>query len=140
MRAKWVDVSCKSLQASQTADHLQKALVTIAYAIANPRKPSKLFAGFSANYNLDKVDWDITRYADRVKNTHPRPDGEPAPDDVNLEKYFRNPELGDLDEPATIVDRFDRIMVWYLPGIFFACLMVSPTQLLFGSESKLSSS
>jgi hypothetical protein len=74
---------------------------------------------------LDKVDWDIVRFADRVKNTRPRPDGEPALEDLNLAKYFTNPELGDLDEPSTIVDKFGRIIVWYLPGIFFASLIVS---------------
>lgn len=81
--------------------------------------------GFSANGILDQVDWDVTRFADRVKNTHPRDNGEPALDDLNLTKYFKNPELGDVNEPATLVDRYDRIMVWYLPDIFYPSLIVS---------------
>ena len=89
---------------------------------------------------LDKVDWDIARFSDRVKNTRPRPDGEPALEDLNLAKYFTNPELGDLDEPSTIVDKFGRIIVWYLLGIFFACLIVSPSCLMFVAKSNLPSS
>jgi hypothetical protein len=71
------------------------------------------------------------RFADRVKNTRPRPNGEPAIDDLNLEKFFTNPELGDLNEPATIVDIFGRIMVWYLPDILHPSLLVGPVHPLF---------
>lgn len=141
MRSKWVDTSSSSLEATHAADHLQKALITIAYAIANSRKSSRLFSGsLLTQFYSDKVDWDVTRFADQVKNTHPRSDGKPALEDLNLAKYFRNPKLGDLDEPGTIVDKFGRIMVWYLPGIFFPSLMVSPARLLFDSEYNLPSS
>jgi hypothetical protein len=113
------------LEAPQTTDYLQMALITIAYAIANPCKPSGLLYDFSANMLLDKVDWDVMRFADRVKNTRPRPDGKPAVEDLKLDKFFRNPELGDLDEPTTIIDKFGRIIVWYLPGILHPSLIVS---------------
>lgn len=141
LRSTWVDASTKSLEAPQTTDYLQRALITIAYAIANPCKLSGLSYDFSANISLDKVDWDVMRFADRVKNTRPRPNGEPAIDDLNLEKFFTNPELGDLHEPATIVDIFGRIMVWYLPDILHPSLIVGPVHLLYLlSESNLSSS
>lgn len=91
-------------------------------------------------YYLDEVDWDVARFAERVKNTRPRPDGEPALEDVNLAKYFTTSELGDLDEPSTIVDKFGQIIVWYLPGMFFACLIVSPSCLLFVTKNNLPSS
>ena len=84
----------------------------------------------TANILLDEVDWDATRFADQVKNTRPHPNGEQAVEDLNLEKYFKNPVLGDLDEPATIVDRFARIMVWYLPDVLYPSLIVSPACLL----------
>lgn len=125
LRSTWEDASSKSLEAPQTVDHLQKALITIAYAIGNSCEPSALLPVFSANTIVDEADWDVTRLADRVKNTRPRGNGEPAVEDLQLERYFSNPELGDLDEPATIVDQFGRIMVWYLPGIFYASLIVS---------------
>jgi hypothetical protein len=48
----------------------------------------------------------------------PRADGDTSTEDANLAKYFKNPQLGDLDEPATILDRHGHIMVWYLPQIF----------------------
>lgn len=131
LRSKWVDASAESLEAPQTTDYLQKALITIAYAIANPCKLSGLSYNFSANILLDEVGWDVVRFADRVKNTRPHPNGEPAIDDLNLQKFFVNPELGDLDEPSTVVDKFGRIMVWYLPGILHRSLIVSPVHHLF---------
>jgi hypothetical protein len=127
--ATWQDSCSKSLEAPQTADHLQKALITIVYAIANSCELSALFPGFPTNTILDEIDWDVTRFADRVKNTRPRDDGQPAAEDLNLEKYCGNPELGDLDELATLIDKFGRIVVWYLPGIFYYSLIVSPADL-----------
>lgn len=65
----------------------------------------------------DQTDWDVTRLADRVKNSR-KFDGDVSIEDASLAKYFNNPELGDLELPATILDRFGRIIVWYLPSIF----------------------
>lgn len=65
------------------------------------------------------------RFADRVKNTRPREDGTPAVEDENLRKHFVNPELGLLNEPATILDEHDRIMAWHLPDILHPSMVVS---------------
>ena len=92
---------------------------------------------FSANPISDQVDWDVTQFADRVKNTHPQENGKPAVEDLNLDKFFRNSELGDLKEPATIVDRFGHIMVWYLPEIFYPFLIVSPIIFYLASENNV---
>jgi hypothetical protein len=66
----------------------------------------------------DQTEWDVTRFADRVKNTRPRTDWDHSAEDERLAKFFVNPNFGDMDEPATILDRHGHIMVWYLPHIF----------------------
>jgi hypothetical protein len=43
--------------------------------------------------------------ADRVKNTRPRADGDTSAEDIRLAKYYENPELGEFEEPATVLDR-----------------------------------
>jgi hypothetical protein len=69
-----------------------------------------------------------------VKNARPSPDGDTAAEDARLAKYFENPQLGDFDEPATILDRHGCIMVWYLPFIFsmyrVVRVSISPFQLM----------
>jgi hypothetical protein len=65
------------------------------------------------------------RLADRVKNTCPREDGESAHDDINITKYFKKSHFGDLDEPATIVDREGRIFCWHLPDILIFARVVT---------------
>ena len=132
LQSTWIDASSKSLEAPQTTDYLQYTLITIAYAISNSCKHFwVILFTFSANTLSVEVDWDVTQFADRVKNSRPHQDGQPSVEDTNLLKYFRNPELGDLDDPATIIDRFGRIMVWHLPDIFLRPLIVSSTHLSF---------
>ena len=69
-----------------------------------------------------------------MKNAYPSPDGDTATEDARLAKYFENPQLGDFDEPATILDRHGRIMVWYLPFIFsmyrVVRVSINPIQLM----------
>ena len=55
--------------------------------------------------------------ADCVKNTRPRADGDNSAEDVRLAKYFNNPEIGELNEPATVLDRHGHIMLWHLPHV-----------------------
>jgi hypothetical protein len=66
----------------------------------------------------DKTDWDVNRFAERVKNSRPGVNGDNLAEDTRLAKFFVNPEFGDMDEPCTILDRYGHIMVWYLPHIF----------------------
>jgi hypothetical protein len=70
------------------------------------------------------TEWDVTRFADRVKNTRPHADGDGSGEDKRLAKFFTCPEFGDMYEPSTILDRHGRIMVWYLPDIFAPCRVV----------------
>ena len=37
--------------------------------------------------------------------------------DLDLQKFFHNPEIGYLSEPTTIIDSKKRIVAWLLPGI-----------------------
>lgn len=52
-----------------------------------------------------------------MKNTRLKEDGQDADEDVRLAKFYRNPELEYIDEPATVVDTHGHIAVWYLPDI-----------------------
>lgn len=80
-------------------------------------------------YVLDKTSWDVTRFADRVKNTRPRADGAADQLDLLLAKFFHNPEFCLLPPlPAIVTDMHGQIMVWYLPGILSALRVVSPAQ------------
>jgi len=79
----------------------------------------------SDQYQPDQTEWDVTRLADRVKNTRPRGDGEPAQDDINITKHFKKSHFGNLDEPATIVDREGRIFCWHLPDILISARVVT---------------
>jgi hypothetical protein len=67
---------------------------------------------------VDKTEWDVTRFAERVKNSRPRVDGDNSAEDARLAKFFVNPDFGDMDEPCTILDQYGRIIMWYLPHLF----------------------
>ena len=64
-----------------------------------------------------------------MKNSR-KVDGDVSIEDASLAKYFNNPELGDLELPAVILDRFGCIMVWYLPSIFSANRVVCTSAVL----------
>ena len=74
--------------------------------------------------NADKTDWDVTRLADRVKNKRPCANGDTSIEDAILAQYFKSPQFGDIDMPATMLDQHGHIMVWYLPRVFAAWRMV----------------
>jgi hypothetical protein len=45
---------------------------------------------------------------------------------ARLKKKFKMPGgSGYIDEPATVVDKFGRILLWYLPGIISTSRIVS---------------
>ena len=53
----------------------------------------------------DQTDWDVEWLADRVKNTRPQEgDANASVEDKRLAKYFKNPQFGEFDEPATVID------------------------------------
>jgi hypothetical protein len=80
----------------------------------------------------DQTNWDVTRLADRVKNSR-RVDEDVSAEDMSLAKYFENPELGEFTLPATVLDRHGRIMVWYLPYIFSPHRVVCASAVLIRS-------
>lgn len=83
------------------------------------------------DHTTDKTNWDVERFADRVKNA--RVTGNPASEDVRVAKFFDIPNFGAISDPATFVDRHGRIMAWYLPGLLSPNLVVSniPTFSIF---------
>jgi hypothetical protein len=54
---------------------------------------------------LVSVDWDYDRFAE-------------SSDTKRLSgKYFTDPSIGKIINPATVVDRHGKIIMWYLPGL-----------------------
>ena len=105
----------------------------VALAVANPCKwyICNIMDDDCWFFVADKTEWDVTRFAERVKNTRPCIDGDNFAEDARLAKFFVNPNFGDVDEPCTMLDRHGRIMVWYLPHIFVSGRVVSTTIILF---------
>jgi hypothetical protein len=73
----------------------------------------------------------VDRLADRVKNARPQTENGTSIEDDRLKKYFNNPQFGEFDEPATVLDRHGRIILWYLPLIFSLYRVVMLFTLLF---------
>jgi hypothetical protein len=93
------------------------------------------------------TDWDITCFADKVKNPKVAEDGAESKTDLSLHKYFEQMNFGDLTEPTTILDMHGRIMVWALPGMLhpnrlvrrlqnFRCLFVNASQADYNVATK----
>jgi hypothetical protein len=72
-----------------------------------------------------KTEWDVSRFADRVKNSKVDSSGKVSGTDANLNKYFKESSFGTLTEPTTILDQYGRVMVWALPGLFHSKRIVS---------------
>jgi hypothetical protein len=60
--------------------------------------------------------WDVTRFADRVKNTRVHED-RVAQADLTLPLFFPQANFGELETPTTILDMHGKIMVWSLSGV-----------------------
>ena len=70
------------------------------------------------------VDWDVDRYGDKVKLSHPNQDNSATGEPERLKKYFPKAVLGTISVLITIVDRNSKIIVIYLPNI------LSPSRLV----------
>lgn len=104
------------------SDEYYRLALTVAFALSNSCKCLYIvlitLAVVVFIFQTDKTEWDVTRMADRVKNTRPRPDGDMSIEDAKLARYFDNPMIGEIEEPATVLDRHNRIVLWYLPCLF----------------------
>ena len=67
-------------------------------------------------YNAAKMNWDVERFADKIKNTHVSKDVESL-EDLKLCLYYEQVTFGKLTDPGTILDKHGKIMVWVLPGV-----------------------
>ena len=108
-----------------TPDEFHRIALTVAFALSNPCKFHHYFTYMWFILQSDQTDWDVERLADRVKNTRPQEgDANASVEDKRLAKYFKNPQFGEFDEPATVIDRHGRIILWYLPLIISVYRMV----------------
>ena len=67
-------------------------------------------------YNAAETNWDVERFADKVKNTRVSEDGESL-EDIKLRLHYEQATFGKLTDPGTILDKHGKIMVWVLPGV-----------------------
>jgi hypothetical protein len=63
-----------------------------------------------------RVDWDADSFAERAKATVNKT-GTESLSDTSLSQFFNMPTLPDQTEPAIVIDRHGKIIVWYLPDI-----------------------
>ncbi|KAG1893225.1 uncharacterized protein F5891DRAFT_1196677 [Suillus fuscotomentosus] len=80
---------------------ITRAALTIAHAMVNPIN----------------IDWDVDRYADKVKLSPPNLDGLPSAETDRLKKFFPEVVLGKISVPTTVIDRHGKFLVVYLPNI-----------------------
>ena len=76
------------------------------------------------------TDWNVERFAEKVRNSRVNNDGSLSEADMNLHKYFPQAQFGDLSTPTTILDCHGNIQVWYLPGILHPMRLVSDEGLI----------
>jgi hypothetical protein len=96
---------------------IELVIHTVAFAILNPSKDSSMAHSNGSNhFNSEQTQWDVTRFADNVKNTKVKETGE-SQSDQRLPIYFPQAKFGKVVEPATILDLHGRVMVWALPGV-----------------------
>jgi hypothetical protein len=69
--------------------------------------------------------WDITRLADRVKNSRVQIDGTSSAADTNLENYFPMSDMGHIGDSAVLLDIHGRIALWHLDGAIHPNRVVS---------------
>lgn len=50
--------------------------------------------------------------------------------DRNLNAFYQQEALGEVDSPAVLTDKYGRILLWYLPDILGDQLKVSSTNVL----------
>jgi hypothetical protein len=72
-----------------------------------------------------KTKWDVSRLANRVKNSRVETSGKISAADAKLTEYFEESFFGTLTKPTTILDQYGRIMVWALPGLLHSKRVVS---------------
>lgn len=64
-----------------------------------------------------RLDWDMARYAARLG---PQDRGRNKRKNESLANAYPNPNIGEVTQPATIVDKDGRLVGWYLPGLLSA--------------------
>jgi len=60
--------------------------------------------------------WDCDRFSERAKDTIDD-DEHTVAGNLSLFDHVEKVELGLMSSPCVLVDRHDRILLWYLPGI-----------------------
>ena len=75
----------------------------------------------------DETLWDATRFADSVRSTVGRKDGQESEQDSRLSAYFPESDFGEIRDPAIIQDQYGRIMCWILPEVLHPNRLVCET-------------
>jgi hypothetical protein len=120
-------------------DHINWILHIISLALLNPcRSPSH-----SQNYLITsgkvQVPWDAEEFSLRAKATVEK-HGWASPSNESLLTFFPKVEFGHIVEPAIIIDRHGRIIMWYLPNIMSHVVVGVTLMLLWQSFPKSTAS
>src|SRR5580704_7253237 len=112
------------LRSLQPGNHSDRITITIAAAILNP---STLFHWYHLTVLTKlpvRLEFDVERLADYIKNTVQKEGAKTSKSNLDLPKYFKMPNLGEVVDPATVIDRHGRILLWYLPDIIIERLVI----------------
>ena len=121
-----------------TEPEIKLCALTIVHAFLNPCESSDLIITTQViKTSIVNVEWDFDRYSDSAKPSCTRTKEADSSFKVSADTCHVPLSLGEITEPATLVDVHGRILVWYLPGILTDRRVVSLFQLPFGSISHL---
>jgi hypothetical protein len=86
-----------------------------------------------------QVEWDAEEFSLRAKATVEK-NGWISPSNESLINFFPDVCFGHIAEPAIIIDRHGRIIVWYLPHIVSQVVVGDQSMLVWQSFPKSTSS
>lgn len=104
--------------------HESKIQMIVALALLNPGESSLNIRKYYSSelIFIVQINFDVERFSDMSKVSTDF-NWETSSSDESLKKYFADTSIGHLEDPAVMLDKFGRILLWYLPGILNHCLV-----------------
>jgi hypothetical protein len=90
----------------------------VTLALLNPSKSRLLLMRIAILIQFTvPIKLDVERFAEMTKASVQDDWDEASASNERLKKYFEMTSIGYIKDPAILVDKFGRILLWYLPGI-----------------------
>jgi hypothetical protein len=104
--------------------HESKIQMIVVLALLNPGESDLDIRKYCSEKKIFivQIKFDVERFSDMAKVSTDF-NWETSTSDESLKKYFEDTSVGHLEDPAILVDKFGRILLWYLPGILSHCLV-----------------